>query len=108
MQPAYILLIVFVLIGLLLLGLLSRARSNMARVLLFVLALVLVNLGTLAVLLAVFAVSRLEGSTPPGLGEVLAPYWLPILLVFGVDGGLVAANMYAKKRIEDTTDDNLP
>lgn len=60
-----------------------------ARKLIFVLALLIVNLSVLVIIGAVFLVSRLDGAGPPGLGEVLAPVALPLLMTALLDAGLV-------------------
>ena len=84
------LLLLFFSVGLLSLPLLWwAARKHAVRIAVFVIALLVVNLGALFVLSAAFLVSRLESSTPPGIGEVLSLFWLPILLILAVDAAMV-------------------
>ena len=101
MRNAFILLYMFFSLGLLSLALLYwTARRQAVRTVIFVLSLLVVNLGTLFVLLAVFGVSRLEGSTPPGIGEVLGVFWFPILLILAVDAAVVMLNSRIKARFD--------
>ena len=86
-------------LGLVMAALLAAARTDTARRVIFILSLVLVNVGALVVLMAVFLVSRLEGSTPPGLLELLNPLWLPLLLIALLDAALVILNRRAGERI---------
>jgi hypothetical protein len=99
MQPSLSILYTLFLLGLLFVFALAVAKTNTVRGVLFWLGLVVMNLGALVVLLAVFAVSRLDGSGPPGADEVLAPFWLPIALIGVTNGVLVLINRWVKLRI---------
>jgi hypothetical protein len=69
-------------LGLLLLPFYWFAHSPAARRWLFWLALVLINLGGLWYLLISFLVTRLNGSTPPSLGQAfLQGLWIPVLIL---------------------------
>jgi hypothetical protein len=58
--------------------------SRQKRVLLIILA-VLTNLGAFILLAPAYLVSRLDGSSPPTLGEFLAPYSIFVLLLMAVN-----------------------
>jgi len=89
MNGAALFLLLIFFFGLLMLVLLAFLRAGTARRVIFILTLVLVNLGLLGVLAAVFLVSRLEGSMPPGVGMLLAPLGIPIVLILALDAALV-------------------
>jgi peptidoglycan/LPS O-acetylase OafA/YrhL len=88
-ERAASILLFFFFLGLLLAGFLGGARSPRTRGILLWLCLALVNLGALAVLFAVYAVSRLDGSTPPGLVDILRPLAIPLVLIALVDAAVV-------------------
>jgi hypothetical protein len=92
MPPGFTFLFALALVGLLFLAAVYYTPATRTRQIIFWLGLVIVNLGALFVIFAVFLVSRLEGSTPPGILEVLSPYWLPILLIVLEDGAIIGAS----------------
>jgi hypothetical protein len=86
----------FIGLGLLFVPFLVLARTRTTRLVFFCLSLALVNLGVGVVVLAVLAVSRLEGSRPPGLVEVLSPLWFPLLLTGLADAVILFINWKSK------------
>jgi hypothetical protein len=98
MERAFFFLLIPFVLGLLLAALLGAARTRSARLMLFWIGLVLVNSATAVILFAVFAVSRLSGSIPPGPGEVFGPLAIPILMIGLMDGIFIVLNRRVKQR----------
>lgn len=98
MERTFALLLFVFFLGLFLTVMLRAARTRWARLAFFWISLFLVNGATLAILLAVFAVSRLSGSTPPGLAEILRPLLLPILLIGLIDAAVLILNRQVKRK----------
>jgi hypothetical protein len=78
-------------LGLIVLALLFVIRSRAARQLIFAAGVVVINLGTLLVLVSVYLLFRLDGSQPPSLLEVVRLLWVQLALIALVNVGLVAA-----------------
>jgi hypothetical protein len=98
MERAFSLLLFFFFLGLLLIAMLAAARTRRARLAFFWICLTLINSGSLVILLAVYAVSRLAGSTPPGLAEILRPLVIPILLIGLIDTAVLILNQWVKRK----------
>jgi hypothetical protein len=98
MDRAYTFLLFIFFLGLLLIAFLGSVKSRRIRRIVFWASLVLINTGTLVILFAVYAVSRLNGSIPPGLGTIIRPLAVPVLLIGLSDMVLVFLNRRVKRR----------
>ncbi|MBE0699196.1 MAG: hypothetical protein IH586_19925 [Anaerolineaceae bacterium] len=98
MERAYYFLLVLFFVGLLLTAMLGAARTRRARLALLWICLAFVNSGALAILFAVYVVSRLDGSTPPGLAEILRPLIIPVILIGLIDIVIIILNQRVKLR----------